>query len=225
MNRIAGELKNIHQWTLSNQTYTTTRSLLEHIPLFHTDKHDRVDVDDSHYEKMRKTIQMEFASFADIQHFVESSSYQIRVMTDFVWEVDFSDLNTARKNPQRQRDIRTRLLRILHQQYPHISESASINVSWKYKDARWEAMHNMRERFQGSNDHWCSQLSCSVNEDYTKMNVVVWKSAFYEKDPTRRVLQDALEDDRTAFLYQTTEKTWRFYNRNEMRKVGQLVHS
>jgi hypothetical protein len=99
-------------------------------------------------------------------------------------------------------------------------------VAWDFQGKRHKQFHNMNDRFFGKNIYYCSKYIGSVNDNYTEINIVIWKDGFFETDRTdsNRTLGNVFDDNDTAFIYKTTENKWKFFNSYDKRKIGKLIH-
>jgi hypothetical protein len=144
--------------------------------------------------------------------------------------LSFHDIENLSSNSAhsvlKQNEIRNYIKSQLKIHYQIDVGNDGFNIAWDPMGSRWKQLHNMETRFFGKNIRYCSKYVGAVNGDYSSINVVIWKNGFFEDDRAEsRTINDQFETERTAFLYQTTEKEWKFFNRCETRKIGLLQHT
>ena len=226
---IESEYKNINQvWIPSNREYGPSRFQIEDREIFYTHKHDRGAVDDTKYCDKFSICDKLFETRGHVLDFLGADYGHTTSMTgQRITIQNIPDLDqVSAHRPASQARVREFIKMKLRDEYHLNVGNDGLNIAWDFKGDRWRQLHNIKTRFFGPNIRYCSKYVGSVNEDYTAINIVVWNDGYFEDDriESRTLGDDLFDAQGTAFLYQTTDGEWKFYNGSEDRKMGILKH-
>lgn len=225
------EYNNIYKvWIPSNHEYGESRIQMENKEIFYTGKHDRTKVDDTRCMNKYNYCDKRYATKEALLDEIKDQYAHYIFMTENN-VISFSAIPNLSKetahSPSKQNEIREYLKNQLRLHHQINVGNDGFNIAWDPMGSRWKQLNNMETRFFGPNIRYCSKFVGSVNEDYTAINLVIWKKGFFEDDrvDSRTIGKDQFEKEKTAFIYQTTEKEWKFFNRFESKKIGILNHA
>jgi hypothetical protein len=213
---------NLKAFARANREEGMSREQMRGVEVIHTGKHDRTAVDDTVVEGRRRWIEEEFATLEEARVRCGGEA-ATRIMTDeTLVTIPDQELRQGITDGATQHRIRDRVLR-------EMGIRSGFQMSWERRGERWMACHNIKTRFTGKNIRYCSEYIAGPNEDYSAVQIVRWREGFFEPrggDSDVRTIdyhQSFPED--VAFLYLTTEGTWRVFVRGEERVAGHLAHA
>lgn len=217
---------NLRRFAEANQEAGLSREQIEGVPVVDIGcRHDRPAVDDTCVADKTHASRQEFDTQEELRaHLAAEGTTNFVVMTERFLSVRKEDVRGGfRYGLQRgaaQNQMRHALEDALPANVP--TTQGGFQVCWN--NARYEQLHTISSRYNESGQYNCRVVAGSGGDDGEYVNVVVWKLRYCKHDdPTLDWTLGRFQPN-SAYLFQTTKGTWRYYTAGIMPTHGVLAH-
>jgi hypothetical protein len=193
-----------------------SRKQMEGSPLLAVGRHDRRSVDDSRLEGRSSLMHREFESKEAVMAFLSKDYETMEEMTEGHIDIPMPGMvyysGVADKKEQ------NRVRRELKAKLPIAYQKETLQFCWN--DQRYETHHSIKSKTGDNHEYRSRCIAGDGGHDATAevVRVVFWKPEHCGQQPT------SLENENTAYIFETKRGGWRYYNSKEKRRYGVLSH-